>query len=194
MKRPLPSLEDSLRILRTTHTKRMPKAPPPVKKQVQPLLKSLQTRFEQMDDGTGKLKNRWTEIVGESLSKLCEPVRIIKGRAASNKLGAGPPTGGALELRVANSTHATLIMHHAPTLIDRINLFLGSKTVERLRIIQGPLAVHTKAPPIVRPKPLSAQEELGLQQSLSDVEDEKVRKSLLLLGRSILKRHNMKTP
>ncbi len=183
MKRPLPSLEDSLRILRTTHTKRMPKAPPPVTRQVQPLLKSLQARFEQMDDGSGKLKNRWTEIAGESLAKLCEPIRIIKGRVHGS---------GALEIRVMGA-YAPLVQHQSATLIDRINLFLGAKTIDKLRLIQGPLTQTPKKPQYARPKPLSAQEELALQQSLSDVEDETLKKSLLLLGRSVLKRENMKS-
>jgi len=183
MKRPLPSLEDSLRILRTTRTKRMPKAPPPVTRQVQPLLKSLQARFEQMDDGSGKLKNRWTEIAGESLAKLCEPVRIIKGRAHGS---------GALEIRVMGA-YAPLVQHKSAELIDRINLFLGAKTIDKLRLIQGPLTQAPKKPQSARPKPLSAQEELALQQSLSDVADEKLKKSLLALGRSILRRENMKS-
>ncbi|ESQ83371.1 hypothetical protein AEAC466_14070 [Asticcacaulis sp. AC466] len=183
MKRELPSLEESVRILRTTRTRRTPKAPPAVQKQVQPLLKSLQSRFEAMDDGSGKLKNRWNEIVGENLAKLSEPVRIVKGRQS---------TSGALEIRVANSTHATLITHNTSTLIDRINLFLGARTIERIRIIQGVMAQPKTRAPIVRPKPLSAQEELGLQQSLADVTDDKLKKTLLKLGRSVLKRENMK--
>jgi hypothetical protein len=178
MKRPLPSLEESLHILRTTRTRRMPKAPPPITRQVQPLLKSLQARFEQMDDGSGKLKSRWTEIVGESLARLCEPIRIIKGRAHGS---------GALEIRVMGA-YAPLVQHQSATLIDRINLFLGAKTIDRLRIIQGPLTqTSNKKPVSPKPKPLSAQEDLALQQSLSDVGNETLKKSLLQLGRSILK-------
>lgn len=185
MKRDLPSLEESVRILRTTHTRRAPKAPPPVNKQVQPLLKSLQARFEGLEDGTSKLKNRWPEIVGESLSKLCEPVRLIKGRQS-----AANPTGGALEIRVMGA-YAPLIQHQSAVLIDRINLFLGGKPVARLRLIQGPLLQKAKPQPVARPKPLTPQEELSLQQSVSHVEDEKLKKSLLMLGRAIIKRQNM---
>ena len=178
----MPSLEDSIRILRTTHTKRAPKAPPPVQKQVQPLLKSLQARFEAIDDGAGRLKGRWKEIVGESLSKLCEPVRIIKGRQS-----AANPSGGTLEIRVMGA-YAALIQHQSSVLIDRINLYLGGKQIERLRLIQGPLMTQAKAPPQPRPQPLTAQDELQLQQSLADVQDEKLKKTLLLLGRAVMKR------
>lgn len=178
MKRSLPSIEDSVRILRTTHTKRAPKAPPPVKKQVQPLLKSLQARFEGKEDEAFKLKGRWAEIVGESLGRLSEPVRLIKGKAN---------VGGALEIRVQGA-YATLIQHQSQTLVDRINLYLGGKPVGRLRIIQGPLTTRTRPPPLQRPAPLTASEELSLQQSVGDVTDERLKATLLRLGRAIVKR------
>jgi hypothetical protein len=88
--------------------------------------------------------------------------------------------------------YAPLVQHQSATLIDRINLYLGAKTIDKLRLIQGPLTRTPKKPQYARPKPLSAQEELALQQSLSDVENETLKKSLLQLGRSILKRENMK--
>ena len=181
MKRSLPSLEESVRILRTTHTKRAPRAGPPVQKQVQPLLKSLQARFEANDDGAGKLKTRWNEVVGEQLSKLCEPVRIIKGK--------GRP--GTLEIRVAGA-YAPLIQHQSQVVIDRINLYLGTGTIDRLRLIQGPLSVQPRAPQPARPKPLNATEELQLRESVSDVTDEKLRNALLKLGRGVLQKS--KTP
>jgi len=177
MKRSLPSLEESVRILRTTHTKRAPRAGPPVQKQVQPLLKSLQARFEANDDGAGKLKSRWNEVVGEQLSKLCEPVRIIKGK--------GRP--GTLEIRVAGA-YAPLIQHQSQVVIDRINLYLGTGTIDRLRLIQGPLSVQPKAAQPARPKPLNAAEELRLRESLGDVSNDRLRETLLKLGRAVLQK------
>lgn len=178
MKRPLPSLEESVRILRTTHTKRAPRAGPTIQKQVQPLLKSLQAKFEAHDDGAGKLKTRWPEIVGDSLSKLCEPVRIIKGKGNA---------GGALEIRVGGA-YAALIQHQSATLLDRINLFLGAGTIARLRLIQGPLTTPARTPPQPRPQPLTASDELRLQQSVADIADTKLKNALLRLGRAVIKR------
>ncbi len=161
-----------------------------MKKQVQPLLQSLQARFDAVDDGYGKLKNRWPEIVGESLSKVCEPVRIIKGRPPSNKLAAANPKGGTLEIRVAGA-YAPLIQHQSATLIDRVNLFLGGRPIERLRLIQGLLSQPQKAPPPPRPQPLSAAEEVRLQGLLSDVGDAKLRATLLRLGRAVVQRQKV---
>jgi hypothetical protein len=183
MKRSLPSVEEAVRILRTTHTKRAPRAGPTVHIQVQPLVKSLQARFEANDDGSGKLKARWTEVVGERLAKLCEPVRIIKGK--------GRP--GTLEIRVAGA-YAPLIQHQSQVVIDRINLYLGSGSVDRLRLIQGPLSVKPKTAQPPRPMPLNAAEELRLRDSLADVGDDRLRETLLKLGRSVLQKSKRGTP
>ncbi len=178
MKRSLPSLEESIRILRTTHTKRAPRAGPSVKKQVQPLLKSLEAKFAAADDGAGKLQARWPEIVGDSLSKLCEPVRIIKGRTGA---------GGALEIRVGGA-YAALIQHQSATLIGRINLYLGAGTIIRLRLIQGPLTQPARRPPAPRPQPLAAADELRLQQAVADIGDVRLKNALLRLGRAVVQR------
>lgn len=167
-----------MRILRTNHTKRAKRAPPAVKKQVQPLLKSLEAKFAGVDDGATRLMARWPDIVGESLSRLCEPVRIIRGK---------PGSGGALEIRVAGA-YATLIQHQTPAILGRVNLHLGGEAITRLRIVQGPLSTPPRPAPPPRPLPLSAAEDLRLQQAVADVGDAKLRNALLRLGRSVTQR------
>ncbi len=81
-----------------------------------------------------------------------------------------------------------MIQHQAQTLVDRVNLFLGGKSVSRLRIVQGPLSTPPRPQAPRRPPPLTAQEELSLQQTVSDVEDDKMKNSLLRLGRAVMKR------
>lgn len=182
MKRPLPSIEESVRILRTTRTKRAPRAGPTISKQVNPLLKSLEAKFAALDDGSSKLRDRWKEIAGESLARICEPVKIIKTRST-----AANPRAGTLEVRVTGA-FAPLVQHQSAVLIDRVNLYMGGKAIERIRIVQGPLSTPQKAPPPPRPRPLDAREEVELQQMVADVEDPKLRADLLRLGRSIMQR------
>ncbi|MFT4090834.1 MAG: DciA family protein [Asticcacaulis sp.] len=175
MKRDLPSIEEAVHILRTVRTRRAPKAPPPVNRQIAPLLKSLNDRFESYDTGAGRLKSRWPEIVGETVARLSEPAKVIKGKI------------GTLELRVEGA-YAAAIQHQSQPIIDRVNLFLGAGTIGRLRIIQGPVTkarTTTAAQPV---KPLSAVEDLKLQQSLNDVSDEKLKRELLKLGRAVLQK------
>ncbi|WP_140984972.1 DUF721 domain-containing protein [Asticcacaulis tiandongensis] len=175
MKRDLPSLEEAVHILRSTRTRRAPKPPPPVNRQIAPLLKSLNERFEAYDTGAGRLKSRWPEIVGETVARLSEPAKIIKGKA------------GTLELKVEGA-YAAAIQHQSQPIIDRVNLFLGAGTISRLRIVQGPV---TKAKTTTAPqplKPLPAAEDLKLQQSLSDISDEKLKRELLKLGRAVLQK------
>lgn len=178
MKRDLPSLEEAVRILRTTRTRRMPKAPPPVNRQIAPLLKTLNERFEAYDTGAGRLKSRWPEIVGETLSRITEPMKIVRGKP-------GTKVTGTLELKV-DGAYAAVIQHQSQVIIDRVNLFMGAGTLSRLRLVQGPVTqVSRPAPPPVI-KPLSAVEDLKLQDSLKDVTDERLRRELLRLGRAVL--------
>lgn len=176
MKRSLPSLEDSVRILQTMRTKRAPKPRPPIVKQVQPFLKSLETKFAGLDDGLGALKGRWPEIVGASLGKVSEPVRIIRSK-----------TTGALEIRVMGA-YAPLIQHQSATLLDRINLYFGGRRIDRLRIVQGPLSTPVRTPAPAPPLPLSPQEELALQKEVADVADDRLRAQLIKLGRGVMRR------
>ncbi len=172
-----------MRILRTTHTRRAPRPAPPVQKQVQPLLKSLEEKFAARDDGSGRLRNRWPEIVGESLGRLTEPVRIIKGRNGSS---------GTLEIRTAGS-YAPLIQHQSAGLLERINLFLGAGAIARLRIVQGPLSQPARLPAPPRPLPLTAADELRLRETVADVGDERLKNALLRLGRAVVQRNRTQT-
>ena len=68
--------------------------------------------------GAGALQARWKEIVGETLARRTEPVKLIKGRGGA---------GGALELRVDGPV-AALIQHQAPQIMQRLDLILAAST------------------------------------------------------------------
>ncbi|GGZ37112.1 DUF721 domain-containing protein [Asticcacaulis endophyticus] len=201
MKRTLPSLEDAVAILRATRTKRMPKPPPPVNRQITPLLKSLSARFEAYDTGAGRLKSRWPEIVGESLAKLSEPAKIITNRPATKPTARGSlsknapvpantKSVGILEIR-CEGAYAPILQHQQDLIMSRVNLFLGAGSVGRLRIVQGQVSQTTRqATAAVQSRPLNAEQELALQNSLKDVSDDRLRQTLLKLGRSVIARDN----
>lgn len=203
MKRQLPSLEDSMRILQTTHTLRTPKPPPPINRRISPIIKQLSTRFSAVDTGIGSLKLRWVEIVGAALARLCEPIKIIKGiqskakpsdaSAQASAQASGQATGqassaksgGILEIR-CEGVYAPLLQHQSELILGRVNLFLGTGSVKKLRLIQGRINQNDEKKPPPSRQPLNAQDDLQLQQSLNDVDDERLKQTLLKLGRSIL--------
>jgi hypothetical protein len=174
-RRPLPTAEEALAILRRKRTKPQRRPPPPAGKSLAPLLKTLETRFGQ---GPAALQTRWREIVGDTLARRTEPVRIIKGRNGE---------GGALELRVDGPV-ASLIQHQAPQITARLDMLLGKGVVTRLRIVQGP--VKAAANPVAqRPRrkpPLDAAMEKQLADSLSEQPDGDLKQALLKLGRGVL--------
>jgi len=176
MRRPLPTAEEALAILRAKRTRPQRRPPPPAGKSLAPLLKTLEDRFGK---GPAALQARWREIVGDTLARRTEPVRIIKGRNGE---------GGALELRVDGPV-ASLIQHQAPQITARLDMLLGKGVVTRLRIVQGP--VKAAAPPVAqRPRrkpPLDAAQERQLADSLADQPDGGLKEALLKLGRGVLR-------
>ena len=174
-RRPLPTAEEAIAILRQKRTKPQRRPPPPAGKSLAPLLKDLENRFGQ---GPAALQTRWREIVGDTLARRTEPVRIIKGRNGE---------GGALELRVDGPV-ASLIQHQAPQITARLDMLLGKGVVTRLRIVQGPVkaAAAPAAQRSRRKPPLDAALEKELADSLADQPDGGLKQALLKLGRGVL--------
>lgn len=175
MTRRLPGPDETLRILATKRSKPARRPSPPAGKALAPLIKALDARF---GGGGAGLAARWREIVGADLSRRSEPVRVIRGR------GDSP---GALEIRVQGPTSA-LIQHQSAEILQRVNLFLGTGTVDRLRIVQGPVRTakaSTKTPVRRTARPLDAAAEADLQNAMSDKPDGALKDALLRLGRAV---------
>jgi hypothetical protein len=180
-KRTLPSPEDARRILARTRTKPARKAAPAIGRSLAPMIKALDDRFGQ---GTGALKARWREIVGETLARRSEPAKLVKGRGGS---------GAVLEIKVEGPS-AALVQHQSSDILSRVNLFLGEGAVARLRIVQGPVAAAKAAaekpaqPKRLRARPLDAAAEAELSRSLDGANNSGLRAGLERLGRAVLGR------
>lgn len=177
-RRSLPSAEDALRILATKRTRPQRRPPPPAGRLLTAALRDLDKKFGQ---GPQALQARWREIVGEQIARRCEPVRIIKGRA-------GQPS--TLELRVEGPA-AALIQHQAADIVARVNLFLGDRSLGRLRIVQGPLrpaAAGPARPGLRRPAPLDAAQEAELARGLAAAPEGPLKAALQTLGRNVLRK------
>jgi hypothetical protein len=177
MARPLPTPAEAALILAARRTRPAPRPPPAAARALAKTLKSLDTKFGRGVDGLGA---RWREIVGPSLARRTEPVRL-----------SAPRGGGAasLEIRVAGPA-ATLVQHQAPDILARVNLYLGAGSVDRLRIVQGPLrrAVRSEPEPRRRAKgPLDAAREAELAASLAGLPDGPLKEALARLGREVMR-------
>jgi hypothetical protein len=90
---------------------------------------------------------RWDEIAGPETARLARPIRFAEG-----------PSGGVLTLR-SEPGAALFLQHESRSLCERINAFLGSPAVSRLRFVQGPLAARPlPAPPRPRSGPVPASD------------------------------------
>lgn len=182
-RRPLPTAEEAARILRETRSRPARRPPPHVGRSLARLLKALDASHSA---GPYVLHARWREIVGETLARRSEPVRVVKVRG-------GASGGGVLEVRV-DGPAAALVQHQAPELIARANLVLGSEAVSRLRIVQGPVRASSArlaaAPAFAvgrrRPSPpLDAGAEAELAQALHAAPDGPLKAALTRLGRAV---------
>lgn len=176
-RRRLPTLEEAAEILSRRRTRPPVRPAPPVGRALAPVLKTLEARFGQ---GPGQLQMRWKEIVGETLARHTEPVKLVKGR------GNAP---GVLELRVAGPA-AAIVQHQAPEILQRVSLLLGEGSIGKLRIIQGPVRAHAGKPQAKRRRmrgPLDAAAEKALAEGLEKQPDGPLKQALTTLGREILR-------
>lgn len=178
--RRLPSLQEAQRILAQRRTRPAWRAPPTAGRSLNRLIKGLEERFGQ---GPDLLRSRWREIAGELLAARTEPVKLVRNRTGG---------GGTLEIKV-DGPAAALIQHQAPQILARVNLFLGSGAVAKLRIVQGKVTSSQRATPPPRKdrlknQPLDAAAEAELRRGLGAAPDSALARSLLKLGREIMRR------
>ena len=176
MRRTLPTDAEVREILSRRRTRPLPRPAPRAGRALQGLIKELDSKFGR---GAQALEPRWREIVGDRLARVTRPQKLSKGRGGA---------GGVLELRVAGPA-ALLVQHQSEDIIQRVNLFLGAGTVEKLRIAQGPVKPPPEiaAPPRRRPaaQPLPAHEEAALKASVAEASDT-LKGPLERLGRAVL--------
>jgi len=176
MRRPLPTDAEVREILSRRRTRPAPRPAPKAGRALQGLIKELDAKFGR---GAGALEARWREIVGDRLARVTRPQKLTRGRAGA---------GGALELRVAGAA-ALLVQHQSEEILQRVNLFLGAGSVDKLRIAQGPVKPLSDLPAPPRRKaavaPLPAHQEAELKAGVADAADA-LKGPLERLGRAVL--------
>jgi hypothetical protein len=183
MRRDLPTPAEAAEILAHKRTRPARRGPPPAARALNKTLKALEAKFGDPGPGVRMLAQRWREIVGEVLGRRTEPVKLVRAKRGGT---------ASLEIKVDGAA-AALIQHQSADILARVNLILGPGSVDRLRIVQGPIRPQASppagAPPRKRSKsPLDAATEAELVKSLAGAPDGKLKTSLLKLGREIARR------
>jgi hypothetical protein len=124
----------------------------------------------------------WPDIVGERLAEYCEPLAI---QWPVHRPTATSASAATLVVRVAGE-FALELQHLAPLVIERINVHLGWRGVERLVLKQGVIARRQK-PPTRRsaPTPEALTMAAGLATGIGDAD---LRAALIRLGARIIDR------
>lgn len=115
----------------------------------------------------------WPSIVGAQLAECCLPMRLV--------FPPGERAAGTLYLRVQGSL-ALELQHLEPVVLERINSYFGYRAVIRLKIQQGPVPrpARTKAP-----QPMPAADDPAIDDAVSSVADEELRRRLGQFGRAL---------
>ena len=123
------------------------------------------------------LITNWPEIVGQAQALGSVPLKIAFPREER--------TGGVLHVRVSTGGLATEFQYRKELIISRINSYFGYGAVADLRITQGHIPPRPPKKSVLAPPVLPPDQELDLQKSLSDVEDDEMRDALARLGRQL---------
>ncbi len=120
---------------------------------------------------------RWTDIVGEDLSKGVRPEKI--------SYPAGKRCNGTLHVVCQGGAFATLLEHRRKIVLERVNTFLGYCAVSDIKIRQGALArlKTTPAEKVVKPLPPTVVQ--SLQDKVQFIDDDDLQRAVFKLGEAI---------
>jgi hypothetical protein len=131
-----------------------------------------QAAFRKFGFIQASIVTRWAEIVGSRYAAVSAPESI--------RFPVGKKAGGTLHLIVAGS-HAPMMQHVLPEIIERVNRFFGYAAVGKITLRQGdmPHAAPARATTVMQPLPA----ELG--DSLRDIGDPELRTVLEALAQGL---------
>jgi hypothetical protein len=136
--------------------------------------------FARQGFASADLITHWTEIAGQDIARLAEPIKLQWPRTAAGQ----DPEPATLQLRVEGPA-AIEVQHLSPVILERVNRFFGWRAVARIAIRQAPLRRMAER---VRPAPPSADETAAVAQSLQGVAGPELRDALARLGAMVRRR------
>ena len=128
----------------------------------------------------------WQEIVGASIGRACEPVKLQWPPRYGNFGLDALPQPAVLVLRV-EGFFAIELQHLAPLVIERVNAHFGWRCIAKLALRQGPL-LRKLRPKQRMPLPFNPQALALAQASAAAIEEGPLRDALIRLGTCVLAR------
>lgn len=122
------------------------------------------------------LITRWTDIVGPALAGDAMPDRLAFPRGRSS--------GATLHVRVAGAA-APELQHLAPQIVERINIFFGYAAVDRIALMQGPIAVPPARAAAAAPAAVPADRAAAIDSEAAAIDDPALRAAISALGRAV---------
>jgi hypothetical protein len=142
--------------------------------------------FTRQGFASAELVTRWAEIVGAEIAAHSEPIKIqwqrLGQRPGRSDLGGSGQEPGTLVLRVEGPA-AIEIQHLTNVICERVNRFLGWRTVARIALRQAPLRRSERKVPRGGDPAVMAL----IAASLPEIADEDLRRALARLGAAIKK-------
>ena len=137
--------------------------------------------FTRQGFASAELVTRWSEIVGAEIAACSEPIKLQWQRPGPAALSGGQEPG-TLVLRVEGPA-AIEIQHLANVICERVNRFVGWRSVARIALRQAPLRGRGRkarrgADPAVMAR---------IAAALPDIADDELKQALARLGAAIKK-------
>jgi hypothetical protein len=149
------------------------------------VLEGLDPLTRQRGFAGAELLSHWPEIAGERLANHSRPLALrwpVRGEKADPDKARN---GATLEIAVSPA-FALDLQYAAPQLIERLNALFGWRCVEKLRLLQRPIAAKTAAKPPLQP--LSIDDQRLLEERLRKIDDPELRQALFRLGDGVIRR------
>ena len=125
----------------------------------------------------------WEDIVGDAYSSCTMPEKIIWPKRSSD---ADPFQPGVLVV-ACDGAKALFFQHETGQILERLNLFFGFIAIEKIKLVQKPVA--KALPKRIIPKVLDQSEKERLGDVLNQIDDPKLRQKLEKFGRGVILRN-----
>ncbi|MDE1151257.1 MAG: DciA family protein [Micavibrio sp.] len=132
----------------------------------------------------GKMVSQWASIAGPEMAAHALPQDLKFQRKAEKDKEAAQ----AVLVLAVKPAYALEFSYQKGLLIERLNMFFGYAAIKDIKIIQNDSIMDKKAPPKVKTKPLTLQEQQKVDALVAGIQENDLQTALKNLGKAILSR------